>query len=126
EKRIGNYKLQYDALKQKMHEFPRTKFIVWTGAALTKQSTNLGSARLAKEFFSWVKNEWDEKGDNIYIWDFYSLETDGDGYMKDEYADSPSDSHPNTAFSKMVAPLFSQRVVDVIEGRGDTAGTAGR
>ena len=68
EKRIGNYKLQYEALKQKMHEFPRTKFIVWTGAALTKQSTNLGSARLAKEFFSWVKNEWDEEGGMAGVW----------------------------------------------------------
>jgi len=126
EKRIGNYMLQYKALKQKMREFPKTKFIVWTGATLTKQSTSLGSARLAREFFDWVKNEWDEKGDNIYVWDFYSLETDTDGYMKDEHADSPADSHPNSAFSRLVAPLFAQRIVDVIEGRGDAAAITGR
>ena len=34
EKRIENYKLQYNALKQKMHQFPHNKFIVWTPCSL--------------------------------------------------------------------------------------------
>ena len=36
EKKIENYKLQYNALKNKMHEFPNNKFIVWTPAVCTK------------------------------------------------------------------------------------------
>ena len=32
DKRVENYKLQYDALKKKLHEFPKTKFIVWKPA----------------------------------------------------------------------------------------------
>ncbi len=35
-KSLANYKLQYAALRDKLHEFPDTKFIVWTGAALAK------------------------------------------------------------------------------------------
>jgi hypothetical protein len=31
-----NYKLQYNALKAKMHEFPNKRFIVWTGALWSK------------------------------------------------------------------------------------------
>ncbi len=65
-----------------------------------------------------MKNEWDEPSDNIYLWDFYELETEGGLYLKDEYAASPTNSHPNKKFSAQVAPLFCQRVVDVIKNDG--------
>ena len=60
-------------------------------------------------------NEWDEEGDNIYLWDFYHLETEGGLYLKNEYAVSPDDSHPNPSFSGKAAPLFAQFIIDVIE-----------
>jgi len=124
-KRVENYKLQYNALKAKMREFPQTKFIVWTGAALVQGATTEAYAQRAKVFFDWVRNEWDETGDNIFIWDFYELETEGGLYMKDEYAVSAADSHPNPTFAQTVAPYFCQRIVDVIEGRGDTGSITG-
>ena len=119
EKTLANYKLQYEALRTKLNEYPNTKFIVWTGAALTKAATNEESAKFAKQFFDWVKNYWDMPGDNIYIWDIYDLETDGDIYMKDEFAYSPKDSHPNENFAFMAAPLLCQRVVDIITNNGN-------
>jgi hypothetical protein len=126
DKRIENYTLQYETLKTKMHEFSDTIFLVWTGAALVQRSTDKASATRARSFFEWVKDEWDERGDNIYIWDFYELETEGGLYMKDEYAEDPYDSHPNWTFSQMAAPLFCQRIVNVIEGRGDNTSLTGR
>ena len=36
EKRIENYKLQYEALKKKMRSYPKVRFIVWTGAVQVK------------------------------------------------------------------------------------------
>lgn len=125
EKRLENYKLQYERLKEKMRSFPNTTFIVWTGAALTKESTTPEQAQRAKEFFKWVKEHWDESGDNIFLWDFNELETQNGLYMKDEYAASPSDSHPNKTFASKVAPLMCQRIVDVIEGRGDSSSITG-
>lgn len=125
EKRIENYKLQYEALKVKMRSFSETKFVVWTGAALVQSDTDEASARRARAFFDWVKNEWDEPGDNIYLWDLYELETEGGLYLKNEYAASSNDSHPSSAFAKRVAPLFGQRIVDVIEGRGDSSSLSG-
>lgn len=113
-KTLENYKLQYEALKQKFHEYPNTKFILWTGAALTEKKTNKKSAEKAREFFSWVKNEWDSSNDNIYIFDFYELETEGGLYLKDNYSTSPLNSHPNDSFSEKVALLFCKRIVDVI------------
>ncbi len=117
-KTLGNYKLQYDALKEKMHRFPETKFIVWTGAALVKGATTKEKALRAKAFFDWVRSSWDEPDDNIYLWDFYQLETEGGLYLKDENAYSSTNSHPGPAFSKRVYPLFCQRIVDVIENNG--------
>ena len=115
EKRIENYKLQYLALKQKLNEFPNTKFLIWTGAALVENHTTKENASRAKAFFDWVKNEWDSPDDNIYIWDFYGLETEGGLFLKTEYAEGLKDSHPNQSFAKRVSPLFCQRIVDVIE-----------
>jgi hypothetical protein len=118
EKRAENYKLQYLALKQKMLEFPKTKFIVWTGAALLQSETTPENAERARKFFDWVRTEWDTPNDNIYIWDFDQLETEGGLYLKKENAGTTGDSHPGKDFAKKVAPLFCQRIVDVIENNG--------
>jgi hypothetical protein len=125
-KTLGNYRLQYEALKKRLHEFPSKRFIVWTGPALTQASTTAEDAERARQFFEWVKGTWDEKGDNIFVWDFHALETEGGLYLKPEFAAAADDSHPNAAFSRAVAPAMGQRIVDVIEGRGDTAGIVGR
>jgi hypothetical protein len=117
-KSIANYKLQYAALRDKLHEFPGTKFIVWTGAAQVKSAVSEDEAKRAKEFFSWVLNEWDLPGDNIHIWDLYSLETEGGLYFREEYASSPNDSHPNGEFASKAAQFIFNRIVDVIENDG--------
>jgi hypothetical protein len=118
ERRTENYKLQYQALKQKLLEFPNTKFLVWTGAARGESETNPANAARAKSFFEWVRNEWDTPNDNIFLFDFENLETENGLYLKKEYSSSSGDSHPGKAFAKRVAPLFCQRIVDVIENNG--------
>ena len=124
-KMIQNYKLQYEALKTKMHEYPNVRFIVWTGAANVASATNAAEALRAREFFTWVKDTWDETGDNIFIWDFFALETEGTNYLKDASSAGPGDSHPSATFATTVAPYFGQRIVDVIEGRGDSGSLTG-
>jgi len=119
DKTIENFKLQYAALKEKFAQYPDVKFIVWTGAALTEGRTTPENAQRAVEFFSWVKSEWDQPGDNIFLWDLWALETGGGPYLKLEYAEGESNPHPNDAFSKMAAPKFAQRIVDVIQGKVD-------
>ena len=44
----ANYELQYEALKLKLHEFPNTRFLVWTGAALVESSTDADEATRAR------------------------------------------------------------------------------
>lgn len=118
-KTLANYKLQYLALREKMQSFPDTKFILFTGAALVKAHLPEDEALRAKEFFNWVVNEWDVPQDNIYIWDLYSLETEGDLYFKEEYAMSPFDSHPNGIFAEKASMLLFNRIIDVIENNGE-------
>jgi len=92
---------------------------------LTKENTTPEKAQRSKDFFRWVKEQWDEPGDNIFLWDFNELETGNGLYLKDEYAASPTDAHPNKTFASRVAPFMCQRIVDVIEGRGDISSITG-
>lgn len=114
EKRLENYKLQYNALKEKMHSFQNTKFIVWTPPAMLKSQIIPEQAKRTNEFYRWMIDEWDEKYDNVFIWDFYKYETEGGMYLIDEYAYNPGDSHPGKKFSEKIAPLFCQYIIDVI------------
>jgi hypothetical protein len=114
-KRVENYKLQYNALKLKMHEFPKNKFIIWTPAVCTKNQITEDEAKRTYQFYKWMTDEWDEKGDNIFIWDFYKYETEGELYLPDRNASSPDDPHPSVAFSTRVSPVFCKYIIDVIE-----------
>lgn len=125
-KTLAGYKLQYQALKEKMLAYPETKFLVWTGPVHVKSLITEEQASMMKEFVNWVKNEWDQKGDNIFLWDFYELETEGGLYLKDEYAYSKNDSHPAKIFSSMASACFGQRIVDVMQGKGDQTSLTGK
>ena len=115
---LGNYKCQYQALRQKLQQFPETKFIAWTGAAQVRSRTNQDEAKRAREFFDWVVHEWDEADDNIYLWDFYGLQTQGELFFNEEFAVSPDNPHPNSPFAARAARLLYQRIVDVVETNG--------
>jgi hypothetical protein len=118
-KSIENYKLQYNALKNKMHEFPDNKFILWTPAVYTRAGMTEEEASRTLRFHDWIIKEWDEKGDNIYIWDFYEYETEGGLYLNEANAYSAGNSHPNAEFAAKVAPLFGKFIIDVIESSAD-------
>ena len=122
-KTAENYRLQYAALKERLRQMPQKRFLVWTGAALRENASNSEQGVRARQFFTWVKDAWDEPGDNIFVWDFFELETGGGNFLLPEYA--TGDSHPNTAFAQYAAPLFVNRLVDVIEGRGDSGSLTG-
>ncbi len=124
-KSLENYKLQYNALKEKMHEFNDTKFILWTIPALLKQKTSEGNAKRAKEFSDWVKNDWDTPDDNIFIWDFRQIETEGGLYLKTDYSKGANDSHPNLKIAIKAAPLLCTRIIDIIETNGSNTTLTG-
>lgn len=124
-KTLENYKLQYAALRDKMREFSNTKFLLWTAAAHAEGNATVEEAARTREFVNWVKQEWDEPGDNIFIWDFYELETEGGNFLLPEYGAKAGDSHPSAAFGQRVAPLLGKRIVDVLENDGNNTNLKG-
>jgi len=98
-----------------MRQFPAIKFLVWTGAALVEQRSDEARGTRARDFARWIVDEWNEPGDNIFVWDLFTLETGGGLFMKEEYAQSPTNSHPNKKFSGQAAEEFCRRLVQVIE-----------
>jgi len=115
---VSNYKLQYNALKKKLRDFPETRFILFTGAVQVKANLSEEEALRTREFFTWVREDWDQPDDNIFLWDLYSLQTEEGLYFKDEFAASPQDPHPNKEFAGRVVELLFNRIIDVIEDDG--------
>ena len=123
---LSNFKLQYLALREKLHEFPSTKFILFTGAVQVKANITEDDALRAREFYNWLKEDWNISDDNIYLWDLYSLQTEGGLYFKDEYASSPENSHPNAKFAGRVGELLFNRIIDVIKNDGKETRLSGK
>jgi hypothetical protein len=119
-KKVENYKLQYNALKKKMHEFPNTKFIVWTPVVCTKKQMTEEEAKRTFQFYEWIMNEWKENEDNIYIWDYYSLQTEGSLYLLDKNALDSDNSHPNAVFSAKAGQLFCKFIIDIIQSSSES------
>ncbi len=124
-KTVSNYKLQYNELKKKMHSFPATKFIIWTPPPRVASKTNFDEAKRTREFYEWMINTWDEKNDNIFIWDYYKLATEGGLYLKPEYSAGINNSHPGRAFSGKASRLFANRIIQVVNNTADNKDAAG-
>lgn len=124
-KSIANYKLQYRALLKTLHKYPDTQFILWTGAAQVKSNISEDEALRANEFFKWVIHEWDRDDDNVFLWDFYDVQTNNGLYFPDDWARSSEDPHPNFEFSQRASQLFFNRIIDVIEDNGQRTNIRG-
>ena len=118
QKTISNYKLQYAALRDKLLQFPDTKFILFTGAVNVKSLMSEEEAKRSMDFHHWVTEEWDIPEDNIFLWDLYKLQTENGLYFKNEYAVSSNDSHPNEEFAGKSVKLLFKRILDVVENNG--------
>jgi hypothetical protein len=128
-KSLGNYKLQYRALRTLMDSHPNNKFIVWTLAPLHRNATDSASAARAAQFVNWVKNQWlSEDGkshSNIFVFDFWGNVAESSANpshgkvncLKYDYEGSHDgdDSHPNTQANQNVGPIFGQFIVDCIK-----------
>ena len=127
-KTLGNYKLQYRALRDKFDSMPETIFMVWTLAPRHRMNTSKSQAARAKQFVDWVRDSWlteDGKAHpNIFVFDFWSNVAEtrqrpakGEtNTLRYEYERShrDSDSHPNSTANRTVGPIFAQQVVDAI------------
>lgn len=118
-KTLENYQAAYNALKARFLDRPDKRFLVWTGAVRLEVNTNPAAAQRLKTFRDWVINTWDQTGDNIFVFDFWQLETGGGLYLLPGNAASATDDHPSDSFAQTVALRFAERLMDVFQGNGD-------
>ena len=128
-KTLGNYKLQYRALRDMMDGYPSTIFIVWTLAPLHRLSTNPDTAARAREFANWVKEEWltedGKEHKNIFVFDFWGNTAELNNNpvngevncLRYDYEKSHTDgdSHPNQLANETLGPIFAQFIVNCIQ-----------
>jgi hypothetical protein len=119
-KTIYNYKQHWRAIVKIMEQHPDNFFVIWTNAPRVKNKTDADKALRSKEFCNWAKNILAEGKDleygrfpkNVYVFDFFSKLTNDYGYLKDEYAVSLWDSHPNYKATNLVAPQLVREIFD--------------
>lgn len=117
-KSIFNYKWHWRSMIRIMEQHPDNFFVIWTNAPLI--ATTPTQAAYSKTFCHWAKNilakgldaEYGQFPKNVYVFDFFAKLTDEGGIMKNEFAASASDSHPNATATELVAPQFAQEIFD--------------
>ncbi|WP_182871078.1 hypothetical protein [Stieleria mannarensis] len=122
-KSLQNHQLQYDTIKKRLRQHPETRFVIWTGPAPSRRRVNRDAALRANEFFRWVRDDWDQPGDNVFIWDCYAIGSRDGLYLDAEF--ESDERTPNATYFRTVTPMLGQRIVDVLQGRGDIAAVTG-
>jgi hypothetical protein len=121
---LANYQAQMTDLAAVMREFPATTFLLWTPPPLVAAATTAAAIEQAEAYAQWLRDTWQRPGDQLFLWDFRAIAA-ADGVLKAEYAAGPRDSHPNAVLAQLAAPLFVQRLIDVVEGRGHSGALTG-
>lgn len=120
---VENYKWHWRNIVREMAKLENNFFAIWTNAPLNKLNTNETKAGLSSQFCKWAKDTLAKGLDpeipnfpsNIYIFDYFHHTADANGFLKQEYVKSGSDSHPNSQATEDVAPLFVKEISDAFK-----------
>lgn len=106
----------YKVIRDNLKKYPNKQFIVFTPPPARKETTNIEQATRAKKLVDFLNSkEFVDGSKNIYIFDFYTLLADENGYLKSEYTRFlPWDSHPNKKANLTVAPIFAKYLTEVL------------
>jgi len=114
-------KEMYLQMRATMQAHPEKLFVVLTTPPLNPAETNAENAQRARAMSAWLTSpEFSGDSANIAVFDFYSLLAEADpaapdaNMLKAGYRDG-SDSHPNAAANRAIAPLFVEFVIDAAE-----------
>ena len=116
-KSIYNYKYIWRNIMRNFAMHPDNFFVIWTNTPLAKASTTPEQALLSNAFCKWAKDtlatgldqEFGPFPENVYVFDFFHYLTSG-GILKEDFAISHSDSHPNNTAAEYVAPRLVKEV----------------
>jgi hypothetical protein len=104
---LENIKKHYESTASFFTAHPNKRLIIFTSPPLQPLMTNKQKAHRAKELALWLTSQ--DFGDNITVFDFFSLLANDNGVLKKEYRRLlPFDSHSNRKANKSLAPLVSE------------------
>ncbi len=105
----------YKAIRESLKKYPNKKFVLLTPPPARKSTTNVDNAKRATQLVDWLKSdEFLDGKKNIYVFDFFGLLSDENGFLKPEYERFAFwDSHPNRVANQTVAPIFAKYLVDL-------------
>lgn len=103
-------------IKENLKKYHGKQFILVTPPPERKELTTLENAKRAKKLVGWLCSKEFSKGIlNVHIFDLFSLLADSNGFLKEEYTRLiPVDSHPNIKANVHIAPIFAQKIVEVV------------
>ncbi len=115
EKQLKDDIKYYQIIRDSLKKYPEKKFILLTPPPERKETTTKGNAKRAKKLISILTSDnFIKDTDNLYVFDFYKLLADEDGYLKKEYTKLfVKDSHPNKKANEIIAPVFAEYLVEV-------------
>lgn len=117
ETQLEEDKKYYQIIRESLVKYPNKKFILLTSPSLRKEATKPEYAKRAKDLNAWLFSK-DFLGEtrNLFVFDFFGLLSDNNGYLKKEYASIiPFDSHPNQKANQQIAPLLAKYIVEVVD-----------
>ncbi len=101
------YRRYYLSIRDVIDRHPDKLFIPWTTPPLVPNSTDPESAARARRWADYLtSDEYLAGHPNIAVFDVFSLWSDEDGYLRQEFRADEWDSHPNEIANQIVGPIF--------------------
>ena len=103
----------YDAIRDSLKKYKNNKFVILTPPPARSETTTAQNAQRAQKLVAHMASgNFITPAPNVFIFDFFKLLSDGNGFLKKDYARKLFfDSHPNKKANKDIAPIFANFLV---------------
>jgi hypothetical protein len=107
EEQFETYRSYFLDMRDVMDQHPDKLFVPFTTPPLVPNETAPEHAARARRWAEYLTSpEYLDGHPNIFVFDFFSLLADEDGYLRAEYRGDEWDSHPNELANSTVGPIF--------------------
>ncbi|MBZ0278996.1 MAG: hypothetical protein K8I60_22815 [Anaerolineae bacterium] len=101
------YQRYYLGIRDVIDQHPDKIFIAWTTPPLVPDATTPENAARARRWAAYLTSDDYLAGHpNVFVFDFFNLLADEQGFLKTDYRQDESDSHPNEVANRMAGPIL--------------------
>ena len=109
------YQRYFLSIRDVIDRYPDKIFIPWTTPPLVPNETNLEEAARARRWAEYLtSDDYLDGHPNIFVYDFFSLMADDDGFLRADYRADEWDSHPNGTGNRAAGAVLVDFVDQVI------------